>query len=1146
MLPRARWLPPPRDKPATKRPAAAGPAAGAKPKKQKQKAEYERTMPQDMAFKNIHVRGNPGNDELDELELRNTVTDASWLKEALEVQQQPLRTMIRKGLPEWLVVTSDGLLCRSCILATMHGLRVGNYNVDENTAWVGRYCRRADVSVALKQHEHGQKGGMSDDTAHKQLEAGMARILGGSAAFEAAEMSAIDKEEAAIKVRLRVLLHVVENNYPLSKYRTELEFLYANNGLADCPERGKKGSIECPYASYTSDMFRSEALESLADALHTLVHRKAVEPSPTIGFALDETVDKSRASQLAVMYRVLLEGRARMVYAGMTDLPRGTAEFTLAGLMMFMDRDEIEWSNVGSGCCDTCNVMFGAKSGLFARIQELAPHVHGQKCGNHTAALAVKHGLQELPLLRNAVDALKSMGAMDAQSSKRYTMYDEVIERAQAIDPSFESTFHGLQEKIAATRWTSIGTAADALMKSAKDYAISVATQTRHGAGDGEDGLFVIDAGSANATAGGLAWQVKREEFLALVMFLHKAMRPINVLVKKLQQQHIGYDDYTHAFNACVEELEKLSTEAAATAEGKPAPDDKYNLSSWRAFADNVKAILASWNQKGAELTRDRRRPAHAIDALLMQAKESLLGAMREFEPESKLLEDLRTLFDGSSPAFNAPVLTNALLDRHYAGALMGICNHYDPGSYPEEPEVGGQQVLFSPADEDCEDEAVLFRRADIEGEFEQFRHRYIALYEKYAPQVLATDNAEKLEAHTARMKRTAKAKRTPFIARAAPSVEMVLEAILTSADGADLFSGCYHMHMLAGFYQTAMVSQAIVESFFSHLKLVVTARRTTMTEETKGQVMYVLMNGPKGRCGQHLGIPEKDVIDLAYRIWKDSAVKYRLAGKSFSMEYRSEHRLDYRRGNWGARPMAVQEAEEAEVLSKLEAARKRREAVHAHMSARAVEEAEAAARVTFETIIAEGDETQLAVVDSETMNDPEPDGSASELQELKWIKCLEPLPSTPEELAVEAAIAAGDTVDDISGCRAAEKVGLVYRNVIEQLSDHPGGVTVGDQVAVTGFGGCVWYSGTVTAQSTRTAARKQSKSKKKQEPNFTVFFPADCKTAQMKLPEQKYGAATVSTDSLGNKKADMGWFILGSAVPMCVPERFGGTIIDG
>jgi hypothetical protein len=308
---------------------------------------------------------------------------------------------------------------------------------------------------------------------------------------------------------------------------------------------------------------------------------------------------------------------------------------------------------------------------------------------------------------------------------------------------------------------------------------------------------------------------------------------------------------------------------------------------------------------------------------------------------------------------------------------------------------------------------------------------------------------------------------------------------------------------------------------------------------------MYVLVNGPKGRCGQHLGIPEKDVIDLAYRIWKDSAVKCRLAGKSVSMEYRSEHRLDYRRGNWGARPMAVQEAEEAEVLSKLDAARKRREAVHAHMSARAVEEAEAAARVSFETIIAEGDETQLESTtfpDATFQSADAPDG----YQQLTWIKCLEPLPSTAEELAAEEAIGRGDSVEDITGRRAVEKVGLVYRNVVEQLSDHPGGVTVGDQVAVTGFGGCVWYSGTVTAQSTRTAARKQSKSKKKQEPNFTVFFPADCKTAQMKLPEQKYGAATVSTDSLGNKKADMGWFILGSAVPMCVPERFGGTIIDG
>lgn len=48
-------------------------------------------------------------------------------------------------------------------------------------------------------------------------------------------------------------------------------------------------------------------------------------------------------------------------------------------------------------------------------------------------------------------------------------------------------------------------------------------------------------------------------------MFLQKAMCPINALSKKLQEQHSGFDEYTHAFARCIEELEKLTTEAAAT-----------------------------------------------------------------------------------------------------------------------------------------------------------------------------------------------------------------------------------------------------------------------------------------------------------------------------------------------------------------------------------------------------------------------------------------------------------------------------------------------------------------------------------------------------------------------------------------------------
>ena len=117
----------------------------------------------------------------------------------------------------------------------------------------------------------------------------------------------------------------------------------------------------------------------------------------------------------------------------------------------------------------------------------------------------------------------------------------------------------------------------------------------------------------------------------------------------------------------------------------------------------------------------------------------------------------------------------------------------------------------------------------------------------------------------------------------------------------------------------------------------------------------------------------------------------------------------------------------------------------------------------------------------------------------------------------------------------------------MEGGEDHPTGVTVGDEVAVTGFGGCVWYSGKVVAQSTLLELRKKTKSRKQhKEPEFTILFSADCKRSVMPLPAKLYGTAKVDVNSAGVKKATFGWYILGTAVPMAVPEKFGGAVIDG
>lgn len=1108
-----------------KRPAPeVAPVAAAKKKKK------TTVMPYQVAhrFVRVHEGHLLGADDLDTLRLPEGSFD-----DALPDQRKGLRKLYQeKGLPPWLVVTRGGLLCSSCILATNKGCFAPKSNVGDDTAWIRRYVQRGDVATCTKQHEHGQGAGLSS-TSHKHLADALNELTKAAVNFETAAVAAIDKEETAIKKRLAVLLHVVEQNYPLSKYATELHFLNRNGGLSDCPAASERGSISSKSANYTSDRIRAEFLAALADALYTLVHR-LVKSSPAVAFALDETMDASMKSQLAIMYRVLIAGQTRMIYAGMTDLQRGTAEFTLAGLQLFLDRDGIPWEDVGSGCCDTCNVMFGSVSGLFARIQLNAPWVWGQRCCAHTAALGVLHGVQSLPLVRNAVDTLKMMGVMDGASSRRHEFYSEAIEVLSAVDPTFESNFDGLVHKIAPTRWPSIGRAVDKLAESEDNYAVSVLAQVRHGAGDGENGLYIVDAGNSNVTAAGLAHQIKREEFLAIVLFLKKAMRPITTVVKKLQQQNIGFDGYMHALETCITEIELLTTESAAHAAGVELPKPEHNLSSWRNFADRVRAILATAQM---DLVRDRRRPAHAIDTLLMQAKESLLGAMREYQPDTELLKHLRTLFDASLLNGVAPLSTE-VLDDHYSDALVFIFEHYDP--------------CYAHGDGDSEDEEkVLFAKLDIQRDHEGFRTRYIALYRSRAGVVLKHENLRNEKAHAARSKRQEKKNRTEFVPRTAATVESIMQDIMGLSEGAQLFAEHKVMHKFAAFYLTAMVSQATVESFFSHLKLVVSSRRTTLNEETKGQIMYLLLNGPNGRCGQHLNIMHDDIVDLAYKIWKDGEKTKRLVGQRFRVDPNREG-FNYRKGQWGARPnpAAAQEAAEHDVLAKLDAARKRRAAVQAFMSDRLVEEAEAAARLEYDKIVNSNDESQIALFTFAAEESGQSVGVEDEneqrREERMWIKSMEPLPSTAEELALEACIAEGATAEDVAKCRAAERVGLVYRDVVPQLSDHPTGVTVGDEVAVTGFGGCVWYSGKVVAQTTVTAARKKAKSARVREPEFTILFSADCKRVVMPLPAKLYGSAKVHVNSNGVKKAGTGWYILGTAVPTAVPEKFGGAVIDG
>jgi hypothetical protein len=109
-----------------------------------------------------------------------------------------------------------------------------------------------------------------------------------------------------------------------------------------------------------------------------------------------------------------------------------------------------------------------------------------------------------------------------------------------------------------------------------------------------------------------------------------------------------------------------------------------------------------------------------------------------------------------------------------------------------------------------------------------------------------------------------------------------------------------------------------------------------------------------------------------------------------------------------------------------------------------------------------------------------------------------------------------------------------VFRNVLnlDDLDEVPGGdVAIGDEVAVTGFGGCVWWTGRVVAESREKRASRE----------YTIVFSGDGTKVKTMLKRNRYGAATV-TKRGGKVEAKLGWYILGNLDPVSVK---GGGMLD-
>ena len=109
--------------------------------------------------------------------------------------------------------------------------------------------------------------------------------------------------------------------------------------------------------------------------------------------------------------------------------------------------------------------------------------------------------------------------------------------------------------------------------------------------------------------------------------------------------------------------------------------------------------------------------------------------------------------------------------------------------------------------------------------------------------------------------------------------------------------------------------------------------------------------------------------------------------------------------------------------------------------------------------------------------------------------------------------------------CLTAE--GLTLAEVLVDL-EMAGTINVGDPIAMTGYGGNVWWGGAITGITVH--GRKALKT--------SVAFSGDCSTWSGVLKENQYGQAKITPGGRGKPPTvQRGWIMLGGAKPVRVKE---------
>jgi hypothetical protein len=480
-----------------------------------------------------------------------------------------------------------------------------------------------------------------------------------------------------------------------------------------------------------------------------------------------------------------------------------------------------------------------------------------------------------------------------------------------------------------------------------------------------------------------------------------------------------------------------------------------------RPLSWNWEEDRAALQALGVPMKRTSGRGKVYIEKMFRVTAAGFVQSHRDRNPDDDIADVLLKLFNWLDGLQFWPRVGNADLDTLYEGTLKSLVDHY----------------CVVPADFEG---SPLLSEEQLRTEWSLFRSHYISAARAAAPRLLQEKNArDKVKIDRENTFRR-KGDDVAFVPRNALDVEDMLQYLQGKTD---LFRDFPVAKMLASTLQTAMFSQARVESMFNYLKLIMPPLRSTLKADKFDMLMMIKLNGPTSEAGKATGLTHEWLMETAFKIFQTKEVHRKIDVVQRRHVVVNDlpdlkPRADFGRGPHTTKAAAdIIEAR----LAKAAAAQRRKE--------EAAQIASGAAQDQLDEL--DEDRTRLLA------------GPASQV-----------------ELVVDSA-------GTFIRCLGATGVELRQPLLdIDTKLPQPA-----DEVAVTGFAGNIWFVGTVL-----TALRKGNKML------YKVYFDNDNTMSDCKLLESRYGPAKVEPGYAGGPaKVTAGWMFIHPKADGVAPATHSG-----